>query len=273
MARMIRGLLFDLDGTLVDHDTAAATAFTTALETVPGASGVDHEAARRRWAELERHAMDRYLAGELTFTGQRRLRITTLVAELGLGTWAEPEADAWFAGYLRHYEAAWRVFPDVPASLGALAEEHPGLRLGVLTNGESGQQRDKLRRVGLETALPVLVVSGDIGVAKPEAGSFHAACEALRLPPSEVAYVGDRLDVDATAASAAGLYGIWLNRAGRPVPGVPGRPSTGTAGGGTGRIGTGEPAPGPVHVPGHHAGEMPVIRTLRELTALLGGLT
>ncbi|GAA3092086.1 HAD family hydrolase [Streptosporangium carneum] len=217
MARTIKGILFDLDGTLVDHDTAAASAFTAALKAVAGSAEVDHEAARRRWSELEHHAMDRYLAGELTFTGQRRLRITTLAAEFGLGSWQEREADAWFAGYLRHYESAWRVFPDVMASLDALVDGRPWLRLGILTNGEAAQQRDKVRRVGLDTALPVLIASSDIGVAKPAPESFHAACETIRLRPSEVAYVGDRLDTDATAARAAGLYGVWLNRGGGPA--------------------------------------------------------
>ncbi|MEV8630952.1 HAD family hydrolase [Streptosporangium sp. NPDC051023] len=238
MTRMIKGLLFDLDGTLVDHETAAATAFATALTAVTGSAGVDHETARRRWSELEHHAMDRYLAGELTFAGQRRLRITTLVAELGLGIWDEQKADAWFAGYLRHYESAWRAFPDVLASLGALTEERPELRLGILTNGEAGQQRDKVDRAGLSAALPVLVASSDVGVAKPEARIFHLACEAIGLLPSEVVYVGDRLDTDAAAASAAGLLGIWLNRAGTPA-----------------------------------RTELPVVRTLRELPALLTELT
>ncbi|MER7129402.1 HAD family hydrolase [Streptosporangium saharense] len=216
--RNVEGLLFDLDGTLLDHDTAAATAFTTALTGTTG-TGVDHEAARRRWSELERHAMDRYLAGELTFTGQRRLRVTTLFAELGLGVWEAPQADAWFTGYLRHYEAAWRAFPDVAPCLAALAASAgEPLRLGIITNGDAAQQREKVERVGLGTALPVLVASSEVGVAKPRAEIFHAACAAIGLPPERVAYVGDRHDVDAAAATAAGLYGVWLNRAGSPGP-------------------------------------------------------
>jgi putative hydrolase of the HAD superfamily len=38
------------------------------------------------------------------------------------------------------------------------------------------------------------------------------------LDPSRVAYVGDRLTTDAAAATAAGLYGIWLNRTADPTP-------------------------------------------------------
>jgi putative hydrolase of the HAD superfamily len=217
MTRVIRGLLFDLDGTLVDHDAAAAAALAGALDTVATLTGADHERARRRWSELEQQAMDRYLDGELTFTGQRRLRITALAAELGLGTWGEAEADAWFVGYLDRYESAWRAFPDVRPSLGALIGGRPEMRLGVLTNGDAEQQREKIRRTGLDALLSVVVTSSEIGVAKPEARIFHAACEEIRLHPSEVAYVGDRLHTDAVAAQAAGLHGIWLNRTGDPA--------------------------------------------------------
>jgi putative hydrolase of the HAD superfamily len=38
------------------------------------------------------------------------------------------------------------------------------------------------------------------------------------VPPHAAVYIGDRLEVDARAATAAGLRGIWLNRMGDAVP-------------------------------------------------------
>src|SRR5205823_10445689 len=46
---------------------------------------------------------------------------------------------------------------------------------------------------------------------------FHTACARLGIAPAEAAYVGDRRDTDAEAATAAGLTGIWINRT--PAPG------------------------------------------------------
>ena len=40
----------------------------------------------------------------------------------------------------------------------------------------------------------------------------------LGVPPHAAVYIGDRLEVDALAATAAGLRGIWLNRTGDAVP-------------------------------------------------------
>lgn len=44
------------------------------------------------------------------------------------------------------------------------------------------------------------------------------ACVHLGVPPHAAVYVGDQLEVDALAATAAGLRGIWLNRTGDAVP-------------------------------------------------------
>lgn len=206
----MRAVLFDLDGTLVDHDTAAEVALVETLRATSGVRHVDDAHVRRRWKHLEELAMERYLAGELTFTEQRRPRVTSLAAELGLGVWDDRRADAWFAGYLRRYEAAWRVYPDVRPALEALAVRH--LCLGVLTNGDADQQRRKLHHVGLADALPDVIASSEAGAAKPSAQIFRTGCARLGLAPEEVAYVGDRLRTDAIAATDAGLYGIWLNR-------------------------------------------------------------
>ncbi|MFC4048954.1 HAD family hydrolase [Actinomadura syzygii] len=216
MTPTIKAVLFDLDGTLVDHDTAAAIALTRALGSL--SPSLDQTRARRRWKELEEEAVQHYLAGRLTFTEQRRLRITSLASELGLGTWDARRADAWFDGYLRHYESAWRVYPDVRPMLDALAERHPRLRLGVLTNGDADQQREKLRRVGLAERLPEMITSSETGDTKPSPKIFHDGCARLGLAPPQVAYVGDRLHTDAIAAAKAGLRGVWLNRKDDPTP-------------------------------------------------------
>ncbi|MFD0905559.1 HAD family hydrolase [Actinomadura sediminis] len=207
---MIAAVLFDLDGTLLDHDGAAADAIVRSFP--------DADAARLvpRWLDLGEAAIERYLAGELDFTGQRRARIRALARDLGLGTWDDARADAWFDGYTALYEAAWRPYPDVVPALAALAAR--GLPLGVVTNGDVRQQRSKLDRLGLAERLPHLTASSEAGCAKPAVEIFHAACAGLGLEPGSVAYVGDRLITDARGAAAAGLTGVWLDRSGDPAP-------------------------------------------------------
>jgi putative hydrolase of the HAD superfamily len=84
--------------------------------------------------------------------------------------------------------------------------------LGVVTNGDADQQRRKLRRVGLAVLLQHVAASSEAGAAKPDAGICAAACSELGIHPSRAVFVGDRLQIDAEAAVAAGLNGIWLDR-------------------------------------------------------------
>jgi putative hydrolase of the HAD superfamily len=51
-------------------------------------------------------------------------------------------------------------------------------------------------------------------VAKPDAAIFERACSVFGVEPGSAAYIGDRLATDALGASAAGLLGVWLDRAG-----------------------------------------------------------
>lgn len=86
--------------------------------------------------------------------------------------------------------------------------------VAVLSNGDQEQQEDKVIRTGLDRYIDAVLASGQLGVAKPDPRAFAAACSRLTVPPEAAVYVGDRLDVDAVAASRAGLRGIWLNRGG-----------------------------------------------------------
>ncbi|WP_106396777.1 HAD family hydrolase [Actinocorallia populi] len=215
MPETISAVLFDIDGTLVDHRAAAAEAVTTTASQ-DGSPVAD--ALVEQWFALERDAMDRYLAGELTFTEQRRRRVRALANEFALALSDDAAIDAWFARYLTLYENAWRPYPDARPALEALTAR-PGLRLGVITNGDSAQQHDKLHRTGLADLLPLVIVSSDIGEAKPSPRIFHTACAELAIPPSQALYIGDDYRTDAQAAANAGLHPLWLNRTSIPAPG------------------------------------------------------
>ena len=54
--------------------------------------------------------------------------------------------------------------------------------------------------------------------AKPDPRTFELAYLRLGVPARAAVYVGDQLEVDALAATAVGLRGIWLNRNGGAVP-------------------------------------------------------
>lgn len=202
---MIEAVLWDVDDTLFDHSGAERIAALRYF----AAEGLDaDEAALRRWREITEEEYTRFTAGELTFAGQRRERVRRLLGrEL-----SDTEADAWFGRYLEFFEAAWSTFSDVEGVFEALAE--PPYRHGVLSNSTTAVQERKLTMLGLRHRFEFVVCSDDLGCSKPDPRAFLQACAALGLPPEHVAYVGDRLDLDALGAQAAGLTGIWLDRTG-----------------------------------------------------------
>ncbi|MFE0628665.1 HAD family hydrolase [Streptomyces sp. NPDC058864] len=204
----IRAVLWDIDDTIFDYSGAERTGALRHLEAegLLGAFGGE-ERALHTWREVMETQYARFLTGELTFTEHRRERVR---AFLGSSV-GDAVADVWFAAYYVHFEAAWAVFPDVVPALEALT---PGYRHGLLSNSSTAHQERKLTRLGLRDRFECLVCSQELGHAKPAPEAFLGACEALGLPPEEVAYVGDKADTDARGADAAGLYGVWLDRTG-----------------------------------------------------------
>ena len=92
-------------------------------------------------------------------------------------------------------------------------------RLGVVTNGPAEHQMGKALALGLTKWIPedFIIISGAVGVAKPERGIFEAALEKMR-PDGEVYYIGDSFVNDVQGAKGAGLKTIWLNRRNHRVP-------------------------------------------------------
>ncbi|MEU0394422.1 HAD family hydrolase [Streptomyces sp. NPDC006208] len=204
----IRAVLWDIDDTIFDYTGADHAGMQQHLsnEGLPdGYASVGQ--ALGRWRELTDHHWARFAAGETDFQGQRRDRVRSFLGrEL-----SDDEADAWFGRHVVHYEAAWALFPDALPVLDMLAHDY---RHGVLSNSSIHNQDRKLRVLGVRDRFEAVVCAVELGLSKPDPAAFHAACEALDLAPHEVAYVGDQPDIDAGGAVAAGLVGIWLDRAG-----------------------------------------------------------
>lgn len=205
----IRAVLWDIDDTIFDYTHADRTGLREHLKTEGLPDGYTSvEQALVCWREITDLHWARFAAGETDWEGQRRERVRSFT-----GTdLSDQEADAWFARHLAHYEAAWSLFPDAVPVLDALAADY---RHGLLSNSAAHNQDRKLRTLGVRDRFEVLVCAADLGVAKPAPGAFHAACDALRLDPPEVLYVGDHPDIDAAGALAAGLRAVWLDRADR----------------------------------------------------------
>lgn len=115
--------------------------------------------------------------------------------------------------HLRLGRESYRLFEDVRDLLTAAVES--GLPLALITNGAADTQRDKLKTLGIEGSFDAIVISGELGIAKPHAYPFEVALTRLALGPARVWHVGDNLATDVAGAKAAFLRAVWINRHGR----------------------------------------------------------
>lgn len=211
-------VLFDLDDTLFAHREAVAAGILghVAAQGGRGAAADPHEVVTL-WNALEEQHYHAYLAGDLDFAGQRGARARDFAAAHGVQLSAA-EAAAWFEDYFLHYRANWRLHDDALPCLDELALRIPGVRFGLITNGELAYQSVKLVDTGLDARVEQVVTSAEFGLAKPRPEIFLHAAGLFGADPASVVYVGDRLRTDAIGAAAAGLTGVWLDRVGTAGP-------------------------------------------------------
>lgn len=216
----IRGVLFDIDDTLVDLEYAMTTALRDVSEhLLPGLDQAGWEKFGRIFTHETTHFYDRYLAGELTFNEQRLLRGRAALGHFGVELGGE-DSHTWLSGYSRLQPSYVRAFSDVMPVLDAL--DAAGIPYGAVSNNVHDYQRVKLDSAGL-ARVSVLVGTDTVGVPKPDPAIYLEGVRRLGTTPAETLFVGDNRLLDADGATAAGLRGVWLNRTGEVTADFSGR--------------------------------------------------
>ena len=108
--------------------------------------------------------------------------------------------------------------PDAEVN-GFLADlNHRQVPWGIVTNGPSTMQRHKCQALGLDQIAPFIVISEEVGYAKPDPRIFRDALDATGLAkPEQVMFVGDSPATDIDGARRFGMRTAWVRR-GRRFP-------------------------------------------------------
>lgn len=211
---MGRALFLDLDDTLLDGSGFGESILRTCKEiekvhpeldaaTLVAANG---EAWKGYWPEIQSDwTLGRRTGAEVSRETWRR----TLAL---CGCTDERVLELACATHAATAEATYRLFDDARHLLTTLADS--GVRLTLITNGSSDVQRGKLRALGIERVFHATVISGELGIAKPDPRIFAHALELCQVKPEHVWHVGDNLVTDVGGANAAGIGSVWLNRRG-----------------------------------------------------------
>ena len=199
-------MLFDLDDTLSDFSSAQGEAFPALLANFGVVCTSDvmsdylstfKQGADPLWRMLER--------GETTLETLNVERFRRLIEATDLDLDHEELAFR----YLQLLATSGRLIDGATELLDALAGR---VRVGLMTNGYAEVQRPRLGHFGLAHHFDPIVVSSEIGVAKPSADFFDVALDRCGRPdPSSVLVVGDSLTSDIGGGAAVGLRTCWFN--------------------------------------------------------------
>jgi putative hydrolase of the HAD superfamily len=107
------------------------------------------------------------------------------------------------------------AYPEVPAVLEALRAG--GARLAVVSNWDVSLH-DVLERTGVRPLVDAVVISAELGAAKPDPAIFRAALGRLSAGADGALHVGDSVEHDVAGARAAGLEAVLVVRDGAAAP-------------------------------------------------------
>jgi HAD superfamily hydrolase (TIGR01549 family) len=176
--KVVRGVLFDWDGTLVDSYEADSSAFLAMFKEMGIPWGLE---------ELDRHYSPNWY---------RVYR----AAKLPRARWDDADR-AWRRQYAKHSPQLIAGARQVLVRLGRVHH------LGLVTSGDRDRVTRQLRAFRLTQLFGARVCSGDTPEKKPHPAPLRLALQKLRLEPAACVYVGDSPE-DLQMAKSAGVRAI-----------------------------------------------------------------
>lgn len=203
MLEEIDWILFDADHTLFDFDRSSKQALADELatygNTLSDVQYTDYFRINREcWRQYERGTISREVLATIRFD-----RFFELHGITGINT----------SDFNQNYLSRLPGYPFMmDTAMDTLSATRGKVKLGLITNGLKEVQRPRLKASGLDTYFDCIVVSGEIGLAKPDPAYFQHAYNLMGEPDKErVLVVGDSLFADIYGGMKFGFKACWFN--------------------------------------------------------------
>ncbi|MBP2171946.1 TIGR02253 family HAD-type hydrolase [Methanococcus voltae] len=194
---MIKGVLFDLDDTLYNSSEFARRARKEALKAMMDAGLHNSE-------EEAEKVLNRII---LQKGSNYSMHFNDLVKALK----GDHDPKIIATGIITYHNVKFsllRPFPDTISSLIKLKSK--GLKLGILTDGVTLKQWEKLIRLSICPFFDEVITSEEFGLGKPYPEFFEHGLSKMNLKPEEVVYIGDREDRDIIPAKSLGMKTVRI---------------------------------------------------------------
>ena len=205
-----KGIFFDLGGTLTTANPSVAEQIVQTLADF-GHPFPHHEVANAldsRAPQFEDPSNSGW-----TLTHERSYAFWThyydsVLAELGISSAARRDIVLRIYGNLSQPQG-YGLYPDVIPVLERLAGE--GYTLALISNWEAWGA-ELVEYLGISRYFPTQVLSGCVGVEKPDAQIFKMALEQADMAPERVLFIGDIVQLDIEPANAIGMRAVLIDR-------------------------------------------------------------
>lgn len=177
---MIKWIFFDIDNTLYETNQLAEEARKNAVNAMISA-GLPVNSVSETYKKLKK-IIEQY-------SSNYEEHFDRLVEEFNV---EKEKYNIIAAGVVAYHNTKFELLKPSIEMVDTLRELKKKYKLGIISNGRSVKQREKLIRLGIQNFFNIIIISEEAGFEKPNSEIFKKAIEEAGCNAEEAVMVGDR---------------------------------------------------------------------------------
>lgn len=230
----IKAILFDLDDTLMYEHSSEDAAFRAGADLAAEKYGYNPadvaekaaEIAQELWSEVPAAGFFNSLGAAYfealwgDFSGDTKEYTDTvpLLKDYREQTWiktleafGKPDPKLGISMWEAYYKERTSRHIMIPGAVDVLTQLHERFKIVMLTNGVPGVQWEKINKAGIEGLFDAIVISGEVGIGKPDPRIFDHALSLAGASRDEALMVGDSPKRDIEGAINASITSVYAD--------------------------------------------------------------